>query len=110
MHGEIVCPYCGFNVKASDGDKRSTRRSVVRRGCVLERGDVRGAGETVDLSTSGVGIRTEADLVIREQDVLKVLIEELEIDSSAEVVWIRKTNGISIAGLRFLDSVHFTAT
>ena len=102
MHGEIVCPYCGFNVKAAYGDKRATKRAVIRKGCVLEAREAGNRAETVDLSTGGAGVRLGNGVDLKENDTVKIIIEELEIDFAAEVVWLRQKDGFTSAGLKFL--------
>ena len=98
---QAPCPYCGFLSNSFYTDRRHLEREVVQRFCDIYKGDVRVPVKTIDVSTTGVGIKMNGYLPFEENEMVRVKIKDLDIERQATVMWTRKFYGISRAGLRF---------
>ena len=99
----LSCPFCGFFFKLADApSKRQQRRAAVEKSCDLVKDDVSISGHTVDISKSGVGITMMESMVLDKGDTLHVVVKDFEIDSNAQVIWVKKSNNTKArAGLKF---------
>lgn len=98
---KMPCPYCGFTSGDTHDDRRRKERDLTHRSCELLKGDTRVPVRVTDLSKGGVGIRMKGYLPFDEDDSVKVVIQELDIEKEARIIWARKVYGISKAGLIF---------
>jgi len=74
----------------------------LEKSCDLLKGKAHLSGHTVDISRAGIGVTLTESAVIDKGDTLHIVVQEIEIDSSAQVVWVEKLNGGQMrAGLRF---------
>ncbi len=99
----MPCPYCGYEVKAEESDRRDLGREAVQRGCDILKGEVRVPVRTVDLSNTGVGIKMKGYLPFDIDDTVDIYCSGLDIVKQARVVWTKKFYGLSRAGLRFCE-------
>jgi hypothetical protein len=99
----MPCPYCGYEVRAADSDRRDLGREVVQKGCDILKGEVSVPVRTVDLSTTGVGIKMKGYLPFNADDTVDVQCSGLDIARKARVVWTKKFYGLSRAGLMFCE-------
>jgi hypothetical protein len=99
----LSCPFCGFFFKLADApSKRQQRRAAVEKNCDLAKDDLSISGQTVDISKSGVGITIMEPVVLDKGDNLHVVVRDFEIDSNAQVIWVKKLNNTKArAGLKF---------
>ena len=99
----LSCPFCGFFFKLADApSKRQQKRATVEKDCDLLKGDLHIAGYTVDISKAGVGVTVMESMALDKGDNLHVVVKDFEIDSSAQVIWVKKFNNTrSRAGLKF---------
>ncbi|MFQ5329125.1 MAG: PilZ domain-containing protein [Thermodesulfobacteriota bacterium] len=97
------CPFCGFFFQLADAhSKREQTRATLEKSCDLLKGEARLSGHTVDISRSGIGVALTDSTVIYKGDTLHVVVKEIEIDSSAQVVWVENFSGVQTrVGLRF---------
>jgi len=102
----LPCPHCGFVLKANEPDRRIQSRDPSQRFCDLMKGEVRIPAKTVDISDTGLGIKMMGYLPFDQDDHVSVLVKDLNMERTAQVVWTRKFYGISRAGLRFVDEAH----
>ncbi|MFQ5560872.1 MAG: PilZ domain-containing protein [Nitrospinota bacterium] len=99
----LSCPFCGFFFKLADApSKRQQKRAMVEKGCDLLKGDLSISGHTVDISKTGVGVTVTESMMLDKGDNLHVVVKDFEIDSNAQVVWVKKfDNTKARAGLKF---------
>lgn len=97
----MPCPYCGFVMKAHDPDRRIGLRASTQKICDILKGEVKIPVKTVDISDTGLGIKMMGYLPFEKDELVNVLVEDLEIERQAKVVWTKKFYGISRAGLMF---------
>lgn len=65
------------------------------------------SANTIDISDTGVGISKEGDLPFSENEIVRVVVKEFDIDSDARLVWIKKFNSeMCRAGLELMNSGH----
>lgn len=105
----LPCPYCGFELKSNDPDRRIWSRQPSQRFCDILKGEVKIPAKTVDVSDTGLGIKMLGYLPFDQDDMVSVFVKELAMDRTAQVVWTRKFYGISRAGLRFMDEADAVA-
>jgi c-di-GMP-binding flagellar brake protein YcgR len=101
---DINCPFCDFTIKFVESDLRHMKRVVIERDCEIAKNDYKATCHTRDISRGGVGITLKGIIPFDfgERDTLRIVIKDFEIDSDAEVQWIKRYNGfMSKAGLRF---------
>lgn len=99
----LSCPFCGFFFKLADApSKRQQKRATVEKSCELVKGDVSISGHTVDISKSGVGVAVTESMVLDKGNTLHVVVKDFEIDSNAQVIWVKQfNNNKARAGLKF---------
>ncbi len=103
-HTDVNCPFCNFTVRFIESDARNMKRVVIERECEVLRKDFTTQCQTSDISKGGVGIMVRGLIPFDfgTGDVLRIVVKDFEINSDAEVMWIKKFNGfMSKAGLRF---------
>ena len=84
------CPYCGFDFQSGSPIRRKDERAEIKKNCVLVKGALRLDATATDISQNGVGIMVNKEAPLSINDTIHVIIEDLDIDSLARVVWIRK--------------------
>jgi len=87
------CPYCSFDLHASEPVRRQEERAEIKKDCLLVKGALSLAATATDISQKGVGIRIHKAAPINIDDSIHIVIEELDIDSDARVVWIKQADG-----------------
>jgi uncharacterized Zn finger protein (UPF0148 family) len=98
----INCPFCGFSQEASNSTKREEERATILRSCDLLKDGMRVSAQTMDISRKGLGLKVAGAMQLNRDDVLHVIIKDFEIDSDAQVIWVKRfDNTESRAGLRF---------
>ena len=100
---ELSCPFCGFVFKRADvPSQRQQKRATVEKDCDLLKGDLCGAGYTVDMSKDGIGVTVAESMMLDKGDSLHVVVKNFEIASDAQVIWVKKHNDTRVrAGLKF---------
>jgi len=98
----MPCPYCGLAAGNTHNERRRKDRDLTHRSCELLKGETRVPVRVTDLSKGGVGIRMKGYLPFDEDDAVKVVIQELDMEREARIVWAKKVYGISKAGLCFI--------
>lgn len=100
---EITCPFCGYHFTLIGQPKaRKFRRTIIQRECDLIKNDEIFPAQTVDVSEAGLGVRIRERIPVAIKDILHVVVKDFDVDSDAEVVWIKRVDGgISRAGLKF---------
>lgn len=96
------CPYCSFDLQASSPVRRKEERAEIKKNCVLVKGALRLNATATDISQKGVGIRINDAAPFSIDDTIHVIIEDLDIDSVAKVVWINmEKESVIKSGIRF---------
>ena len=99
---EVSCPYCGYFFKVEDFSKvRQNKRSSIQRDCLLLKGESKISAQTIDVSKDGIGVTIFEGVPFGMNEILHVTVKDFEIDSAAEVVWVKKLNNTTKAGIRF---------
>lgn len=98
---QMPCPYCGHVVMAGETNRRNEVRSAEQRFCEILKGGVRVPVKSVDFSETGIGIKMTGYLPFDANDTVEIVVQELDIEKKALVMWTKKFYGISRAGLRF---------
>lgn len=100
LSSRAACPYCGFTAQAIE--KRTGTRAAIKRECELSSFDTRLSSQTVDISERGVCVNIAGSTPFRENDTLRAVIRDFDLDSETKVVWIKSMGGIiTMAGLKF---------
>lgn len=99
----MPCPHCGLSSKATSLERRDGKRSALQRVCDILKGEVRVPVKTVDVSSTGLGIKMLGYLPFEEDELVDVQVDGLDISTKARVVWTKKFYGISRAGLFFIS-------
>lgn len=105
--GDISCPFCGFDIKFTDREMRGAQRHSVQKLCTLFSDDTenRLTARTMDISETGMSVCVERAFPFYVGSVLKVVIDPLEVNSEAKVVWVQRSGpGLSKAGLQFFKA------
>jgi hypothetical protein len=98
----LTCPFCGFSFKITEPRRRKETRAATQRDCELLKGSERIFVQTLDISKSGVGVKMTGSMPIDKDDTLQVIIKDFEMDSPAQVVWVKRfASAMSWAGLKF---------
>ncbi|MFQ5735868.1 MAG: PilZ domain-containing protein [Thermodesulfobacteriota bacterium] len=87
------CPYCNFDLRTKTPVRRKEERAEIKTGCLLVKGSLNLSATATDISPKGVGIVINDAAPLHIDDSIHVIIEELDIDSDAKVVWIRQADG-----------------
>lgn len=87
------CPYCNFDLHTIAPVRRQEERSEIEKDCLLVKGALNLNATATDISQKGVGIRLKEAAPLNIDDSIHIIIEELDIDSDAKVVWIKQANG-----------------
>ncbi len=96
------CPYCSFDLQTSAPIRRKEERAEIKKNCVLVKGALRLNATATDISEKGVGIRINDAAPFNIDDTIHVIIEDLDIDSVAKVVWINmEKKSVTKSGIRF---------
>lgn len=99
---DISCPFCGFLIKFSDHELRGAERLPVQKICTLFENESSIIARTTDISKTGVGVLMDRAFPFYTGAIVKVKIDFFDIDSDAEVVWVKKSGPmLAKAGLRF---------
>ncbi len=99
---DMVCPFCGHSFVIVDMEKRAQKRAFIQRGCNLLKEDITVSALTVDISKTGIGVKTMRSMPFKVNDTLQVVVKDFDISSKARVVWIKQfDNVLARAGLRF---------
>jgi len=88
------CPYCSFELSNKEPVRRQEERSEIDKRCLIVKGAVSLNATATDISQRGVGIRINKAVPINIDDSIHVIIEELDIDSDARVVWVKQANNL----------------
>lgn len=105
--GDISCPFCGFGIKFTDREMRGAERHSIQKLCTLfaDNAESKLVARTFDISRTGVGVCVESAFPFYVGAVLNVVIDPLEINSEAKVVWVKRSGpGFSKAGLQFFKA------
>lgn len=96
------CPLCGAPVFLPESSRRNTERVEIRKGCVLFKGGLGLDATAVDISPAGAGVVLKERQSFEPDEEIRLVIEELDIDTTARVVWsdVGSEKG-STAGLVF---------
>ncbi len=95
------CPFCGFE-HSKLMEKRSIPRLKERYASSLKYKNNIYYGHTIDLSSKGVRILYEGE-VLDSGNILELVVEELDTRVKAEVVWSKQvTSDKSHVGLRVI--------
>ena len=87
------CPYCSFDLHVSDLPvRRQEERAEIKKDCLLVKGAISFNATATDISQKGVGIKFDAEAPINIDDSIHIIIEDLDIDSYAKVVWVKQAN------------------
>lgn len=101
----VNCPYCGHSFKTSPEQRRIAKRTVIQKDCGLIKGDQKVFAQTVDVSRSGIGIKTIGSAQIYKNDTFQVIVKDFDIFSEAKVVWVGMLDNLFMrAGLKFLNA------
>lgn len=96
------CPYCSFDLQTSAPVRRKEERAEIKKNCVLVKGALRLNATATDISEKGAGIRIIDPAPLNIDDTIQVIIEDLDIDSVAKVVWISTMKkSVTKSGIRF---------
>lgn len=103
---DIWCPFCGYLLDSSDLGRRTTKRELFRKNCILHNGFGSLTAKTIDISQGGVGVNIfEESLPFSKDDKLAVDIVDIidtEIKKMALVAWTKKhINNCIRVGLKF---------
>lgn len=97
------CPYCNFQLGSSAiPESRKEERSEISKNCVLVKGSIRLDARATDISPKGVGLKINEAVPLDIDDTIHIIIKDLDIDSIARVVWIKRAQDSKTqTGLRF---------
>jgi len=84
------CPYCSFDLQSGTPVRRTEERAEIKKNCVVVKDAVKFEATATDISQKGVGIMINDMAELSIDDKIHVIIEDLDIDSVARVVWIRQ--------------------
>lgn len=100
---KLNCPFCGFEIRIKSTDrKREEARASINRNCLLAKGHLRIPATVVDISSKGAGVVVSGPVTFGMNDRLDIQIKDFEINTSAEVKWVKNMNNdMYKAGLRF---------
>jgi len=97
-----TCPFCGYSFFITGESMiRSYKRSVINRSCVLAANDLRVIVKARDISEGGIGIEAAPGDPISREERVQIIIEDFDINSSAQISWVSKENDMLRAGLQF---------
>ena len=86
------CPYCSFDLRTSEPVRRQEERAEIKKDCLLVKGALSLNATATDISQKGVGIWFKDAAPLNIDDSIHIIIEALDIDSDATVVWIKQAN------------------
>jgi len=99
---DINCPYCGFYFENVDQQRRVGKRTPIQKDCGLQMGEVSIKAQTVDISSSGLGVLLFQNAPFGKNTTVHVIVEDFDIESYAQVMWVNQfEDNLSRAGLRF---------
>jgi len=81
---------------------RSYQRSLINRPCLLTNNKIKVTVKACDISEGGLGIEVDAGVPIAKNEEVNILMEDFDINSAAQIVWINKEGDTLRAGLQFL--------
>lgn len=84
------CPYCNFDLQTSAPVRRKEERVEIEKDCLILKGALKVNATATDISRKGVGIRVDGSTPLNIDDTIHVIIDDLDIDSAAKVVWVRR--------------------
>lgn len=96
----LPCPECGQMISSAE-ERRSGDRINSQRACDIHKGDVRIPAKTVDISSTGLGIKLMGYLPFDPDETIHISLDGNGEEKLARVVWTKKFYGISRAGLMF---------
>jgi len=96
----LPCPECGQMISSAE-ERRSGDRINAQRACDIHKGDVRIPAKTVDISSTGLGIKLMGYLPFDPDETIHISLDGNGEEKLARVVWTKKFYGISRAGLMF---------
>ena len=99
-----TCPFCGYTFEIPEKERRRDERYAIQKDCsILKEGNIILA-RTFNISKRGLGLKVTGPMSfdVARHDLVHIIINDLEIDSDAMVVWVKRFNGlIHKMGLRF---------
>jgi predicted RNA-binding Zn-ribbon protein involved in translation (DUF1610 family) len=98
----LPCPECGFIISTVE-ERRCGDRLNAQRVCDIFKGEVRIPAKTVDISSTGLGIKLMGYLPFDPDETIHITIDGNIESKRARVVWTKKFYGISRAGLMFTN-------
>lgn len=103
IDSNLPCPFCGFFLFGDGGlDRRALKRVLTQNECEIFNGGTRLSAQAVDISKTGVGIKIPCEVSFDRGDSVNIIIQNFEVEGSARVVWIQKSNDDMLkVGLRF---------
>lgn len=98
----LKCPYCGFESKGG-AERRTEQRARILRDCSILRETESITAKAVDISPKGIGLQFQTQANLSSGEVLRLKINDFDLDSKAVVVWsVKGSQGRENVGLMFV--------
>lgn len=97
----ITCPYCTALLAATHENKRAAERLPICKFCRVIKDQFSVTARTIDISDTGVGIKSYRTLPFANDEIVGIFVEDLNLVKKARVAWTMSIAEISTAGLAF---------